>query len=78
MGAVDFNLSGLIPDSLFVDDAGVAQANADAATATAQIQANAALQASQFSIEKQTELITTIAIILAIVLLVFAILWFFK
>lgn len=78
MGAVDFNLGGLIPDSLFVNDADVAQANADAATATAQIQADAALQASQFSIEKQTELIQTIAIILAIVLLVFAILWFFK
>jgi hypothetical protein len=74
MGAVDLNLGGLIPDSLFVDDGAVAQANANALTTTAQIQADADLQATI----AQTDLIKQIAIILAIVFLIFALLWFFK
>jgi len=74
MGAFDLNLGGIIPDSLFVDDGAVAAANANAITTTAQIQADADLQATIY----QTELIKTIAIIVAIVFLLFAILWFFK
>jgi len=78
MGAIDFSLDGFIPDSLFVNDAAIASANAAAMTSTAQIQSDAALQATMYNTDAQTELITTISLIVGILLLVFAILWFFK
>lgn len=78
MGALDFNLGGLIPDSAFVNDGVVAQANADAAVSIAQVNANAALVAQQTTSAQQADTIKTVAIVVAIIFVIVAILWFFK
>lgn len=84
-GDVGFSLSGSDflglgsgLQSLFTNETAITTAAGDSAENIAAINADASLQASQYTIDKQTELIQTIAIIMAIVILVFAILWFFK
>lgn len=76
--AFDLNLGGFIPDSAFVNDSAVAEATAAAQLAIAQSNADAALAATQINSQAQIQTITTIAIIVGIVAVLFLILWFLK
>jgi hypothetical protein len=62
----------------FVNDTAVAEAAAAGEADVAEINANAALQASMYAADKQTETITYILIAVTVIAFLFLILWYLK